>query len=73
MKFNNILTALCCLGFSSLLLFAIALGHDKRVIQSIQDERGLYSVIVVEGTDTLAYDYMSYADLEYLERTGSLR
>lgn len=40
--------------------------HHVRVIKSVTDTRGLTSVIVVCGKDTLAADYLTKAELDSL-------
>lgn len=72
MKFNNVLTALISFSVFALIVFSFSTGHNKRVIKYNHDCR-YYNCVVVDGRDTVAYDFMSYADFEYLVRTGSLR
>jgi hypothetical protein len=72
MKLNNILSLLAIAIFAIFLFISLLSGQNKRVIRHAQE--GFYhSVIVVDGRDTVAYDYMSAADYEFLSRTGSLR
>jgi len=47
-------------------------GHNKRIIATEQTNWG-YNITYVDGKDTCNLYNASYAEYEYLSRTGSIR
>lgn len=47
------------LQVAALLLTACNQNHERRVLETERDERGLISVIFADGKDTMGFDYLT--------------